>query len=643
MASSYLLNMTSIAYFEYYDYPQQWADAFGHSCADYKHWQWCENGNILDSKSTEEFEEYQSWDNITAIDACYDCGGGIVEYDNKLNVSIHVSRGNDFSDNPLCYSNVSLLADLEEEDSGSLIDTNFDYFDLYLMCNKLQDYYLNYYINNDDLLKFNVLADLDCLVFLDGDINYNNHTNGTDMTMAVKLCDISESDISTTNQDLIDFIFMIVINDHGTINFNEIYLNLFYFNFDSLFNNISMNNFDVSILKYQDCIVTGDDKTDSNTSYSTLNLSSYYTIGLYPCYQDNSTIIDKNGRKKGFKWPWAMVLRIGVAAAVVFVSIIVFSALMQCSFYYDCLKLERFVCQLICIACSVISSFALSDSLGLSSMDNGIIAIEASFISIVSAICKGCISMGSMDYSDYKDYRNNSSYDEDSESEVKVAMFSLCIFVATFADGVFDIVQGVAALIGEDYNASAIRILLSATVVGVADEVIELFLEIVGLGQEFSNANLYLFATILCGMAAFESSVGIYLALSYHKILKICGIMLQGIAAFLAFLAWVNMIYVLIVQSLNDLFQDTEDVDSIVSEPVDRVENQKVRKRDEIMMAQITNVDNSQHMRRHGDEVDKNSHDHVRIVAIVPQSKHTYAKSFSSTVESTFIDGNYNT
>eukprot|EP01084_Bolivina_argentea_P071295 129647_1 len=181
---------------------------------------------------------------------------------------------------------------------------------------------------------------------------------------------------------------------------------------------------------------------------------------------------------------------------------------------------------------SAIGSVALTDSMGLDDQSNGAIAISMSILSLATGICKFYLSWtASNSYSD----QNESFIHSDVDSKFKVLWMSyslkmktIAVFVATVTDLVFDFFQGIAAVQAQKYTDNAWIILVISTWIGVADEVIECFVEIFFMSlQQVQGCEIaFCFGFLLWSIA--ESIMGCYLLSTYNDdILRLAGVSVE--------------------------------------------------------------------------------------------------------------------
>ena len=120
----------------------------------------------------------------------------------------------------------------------------------------------------------------------------------------------------------------------------------------------------------------------------------------------------------------------------------------------------KIITQVLISACSIIGSLALSDSFGHSAFDNGILAITMGVVAVLLTCCKLVWAFGAIEKKDF-------------DSQDSAAVLACTIFGATMTDATFDIFQGIAAVRNEEYTALSASILITATWLGVGEEIIE--------------------------------------------------------------------------------------------------------------------------------------------------------------------------
>eukprot|EP01083_Nonionella_stella_P270205 914815_1 len=128
--------------------------------------------------------------------------------------------------------------------------------------------------------------------------------------------------------------------------------------------------------------------------------------------------------------------------------------------------------QILISACSIVGSLALSDSLGLSNVDNGVLAVTMGTLTLLLVCCRGAWAAGAAEKKEY-----DGGLRTNAQSNEQVLAFT--IFMATIVDATFDIFQGIAAITEQEYTSLTASILVTATWLGVAEEIVEGTFEIV--------------------------------------------------------------------------------------------------------------------------------------------------------------------
>ena len=115
---------------------------------------------------------------------------------------------------------------------------------------------------------------------------------------------------------------------------------------------------------------------------------------------------------------------------------------------------------------SIVGSLALSDSFGLSTYDNGLLAVTMGSMSLILACWKVLFSCGDVKIPDRE------------IEKASVCILNSTIMGTTITDATFDIFQGIAAMRGEEYSSLSAFMLVTATWIGVGEEIIEGIFEI---------------------------------------------------------------------------------------------------------------------------------------------------------------------
>lgn len=180
---------------------------------------------------------------------------------------------------------------------------------------------------------------------------------------------------------------------------------------------------------------------------------------------------------------------------------------------------------LICI-CSFMSALALSNNLGLESRDlNAAIAIFCATVSFLLSCLRYAPAKAKVDSAFVREQKSRK-------------LLMLVIMISTISDAVFDIIQGIAILNGEEYTASAFTYLVLGTVIGASEESVEIILEFVQLiidfmddSKEICKCFIYVLVVFFIVMTMAEIAIAIYLALSYNLVLQIIAITVEVLLA----------------------------------------------------------------------------------------------------------------
>eukprot|EP01084_Bolivina_argentea_P071297 129651_1 len=192
---------------------------------------------------------------------------------------------------------------------------------------------------------------------------------------------------------------------------------------------------------------------------------------------------------------------------------------------------------------SAIGSIALTDSLGLGNQENGSIAVGMGCLSLFVAICKIYISWTatfilSTDSDDLEEnYKNMwKSY--------ALKMKAIAVFIATITDVIFDVFQGIAAVQNQKYTNNAFFVLVVSTWIGVADEVVECFVEIFFMSlQEIEKCEISFCIGFLLWSIT-ESVMGCYLLSTYDdEMLRLIGVSIETNLIIFSILFMVLFIY----------------------------------------------------------------------------------------------------
>eukprot|EP01084_Bolivina_argentea_P023276 43407_1 len=171
--------------------------------------------------------------------------------------------------------------------------------------------------------------------------------------------------------------------------------------------------------------------------------------------------------------------------------------------------------QVIVSGCSIIGSLALSNSLGLSNYDNGLMAITMGSTSVLLACWKQICNWGDM---------KRVGQSEANIDEEDIGILGGTIMGATITDAAFDILQGIAAIRNEEYTALSATMLVTATWMGVGEEIIEAVFEIgsivcIECVEKLSDASKYgaiIVNWIIHISALIELCFGIYIFSTFN-------------------------------------------------------------------------------------------------------------------------------
>eukprot|EP01083_Nonionella_stella_P136493 415360_1 len=234
-------NQTTI-YYKSYDkscanYPYDWRDNIGDNCDAYKAYSWCENGAVLRHKSN--FDQLvDSKYNLTAINTCCECGGGINIIDD---VAFSVDEYWNSKANILCNGTPSLH-------KGKSILRAWDNLILYQLCGYL------------DLVN--------CTYLLDSQFQSRTYA------YSMYLCN-DHNTISHPFQFIVDHKIDVISLKH------DIYVNLLWFDIDVSYYSTDI---DIIYMNYSQCVATmmGD------------NVTNNANHGLHPCYTQDTSLPTAN-------------------------------------------------------------------------------------------------------------------------------------------------------------------------------------------------------------------------------------------------------------------------------------------------------------------------------------------------------------
>ena len=127
--------------------------------------------------------------------------------------------------------------------------------------------------------------------------------------------------------------------------------------------------------------------------------------------------------------------------------------------------------QVIILVSSTIGSLALSDNLGYDHYTNGVITIITSSCTIMVSLFKCCSATSEME-SAYEEHVGNKTDDEEAKYDA-LGLLSYVFLFSTVCDGLFDLSQGIIAANNLEYDSTGATILVTATWIGVGDELIQ--------------------------------------------------------------------------------------------------------------------------------------------------------------------------
>eukprot|EP01083_Nonionella_stella_P114331 337968_1 len=172
------------------NYPSNWRDNTGDNCNYYQTYNWCQNQTI--SRNENDFYDLIDYKyELTAIDSCCECNGGIHIMDN---VAFSIDNWFDFED-ILCTWEHSALTPQSSF-------RNWDNINLYDLCSTQ-------------------LEDVNCNMLIDTQFNEN------DYDYAMHLCDYTS--VARTNGNF-SFVFDSVINDEAQT--YDVFISTLWFNLD---------------------------------------------------------------------------------------------------------------------------------------------------------------------------------------------------------------------------------------------------------------------------------------------------------------------------------------------------------------------------------------------------------------------------
>eukprot|EP01083_Nonionella_stella_P104841 300954_1 len=219
------------------NYPSDWADNTGDDCDYYETYKWCTNTTIRRNEG--QFYDLRDYKyELTAIDSCCECGGGIHVMDG---VAFSTDDWIDFEHDILCTWQHSAFTP-----QSSL--RNWNNIILYDLCDELED--------------------VNCNVLIDTGFNE------IDYDYSLYVCDMDNTSVEQTDANF-SFVFDAVINDETQT--HDVYINALWFNLDLDYYSSNVNIFQ---LNYSKCV---ENIMNSNAINQTTN------HGIHPCYVVDST------------------------------------------------------------------------------------------------------------------------------------------------------------------------------------------------------------------------------------------------------------------------------------------------------------------------------------------------------------------
>eukprot|EP01083_Nonionella_stella_P313608 1126540_1 len=230
-----------IGYFEIdkecVNYPLDWTDNTGDDCDYYQSYNWCQNETLL--RNENDFVDLIDYKyQLTALDSCCECGGGIHVMDG---VAFSTDDWIDFEHDILCTWQHSAFTP-----QSSL--RNWNNIILYDLCDELED--------------------VNCNMLIDTGFNE------IDYDYSLYVCDMDGTLVEQTDANF-SFVFDAVINDETQT--HDVYINALWFNLDLDYYSSNVNIFQ---LNYSKCV---ENIMNSNAINQTTN------HGIHPCYVVDST------------------------------------------------------------------------------------------------------------------------------------------------------------------------------------------------------------------------------------------------------------------------------------------------------------------------------------------------------------------
>eukprot|EP01083_Nonionella_stella_P081663 225080_1 len=212
------------------DYPHDWVDDIGDNCDAYSTYHWCQNGVIVTNENDFDALTDERY-NLTAMDACCDCGGGIRI---KNDVAFSVDQYWDHPTN-------DILCSFTPQPFGETTTSvrQWDNLVLYEFCG-----YLN---------------EINCTFLVDSQFHSNQYS------YSIHLCSGSKA---TDTQ--FPFIIDHKVNVESLT--HDMYVNLLWFSIDSSYYSTNIN---IIYSNYSQCVQSIQSDKDINDTYH---------HGIHPCY-----------------------------------------------------------------------------------------------------------------------------------------------------------------------------------------------------------------------------------------------------------------------------------------------------------------------------------------------------------------------
>eukprot|EP01083_Nonionella_stella_P086076 238891_1 len=216
------------------NYPSNWRDNTGDNCNYYQTYNWCQNQTI--SRNENDFYDLIDYKyELTAIDSCCECNGGIHIMDN---VAFSIDNWFDFEDILCTWEHSALTPQSSFRNWNSLI--------LYDLCDELED--------------------VNCNMLIDTQFNEN------DYDYSIYLCDHNVNEQTITN---FSFVFEAVINDDTQT--YDVFINTLWFDLDMNYYSSNVHMYHLNHSKCIDNILHLSDRNHTTND------------GIHPCYVSDLT------------------------------------------------------------------------------------------------------------------------------------------------------------------------------------------------------------------------------------------------------------------------------------------------------------------------------------------------------------------